>query len=138
MIPLILLFALFLPFLLWPIEQFFPYPYIVEEFSKMLLILVVISEGENKRDWIKTSIVLGALFAFTEGVFFLLNIALVGNVNTFIYRLLITVPFHAISSFLIVLPALYKKKLIIVGFLAASVFHYIFNILIANLSNFPS
>ena len=84
------------------------------------------------------SLALGALFALTEGIFFLFNIALVGNVNTFILRLLITIPFHSISSLLIVLPALYKKRLIIGGFLAASTFHYIFNVLVANFSNFPS
>ena len=48
-----------------------------------------------------------------------------------IERLLLTIPLHMFTYFLILIPSLYKKKLMLLGLVAAIVVHYYFNLYIA-------
>lgn len=126
MLPLIPLFAVIAPFIVWPIEVLLPYPYIIEEIAMTLLLLPVLSENRGKQ--IKTAILIGLLFTFSEAVLYLFNIYLVGDIKTFFLRLIITAPLHVATPIIILLPTFYKKNLIIVGFILAAVVHYLFNL----------
>ncbi|OGM17961.1 hypothetical protein A2V61_00290 [Candidatus Woesebacteria bacterium RBG_19FT_COMBO_47_8] len=120
------LFSLFLPFLVWPVEYFFPYPFIVEEIAKGVLIYFVATSRE-KIDKIKMVAAIGVLFAFSETVLYLFNIYLVGNISTLLQRLMLTTSLHVITSLIIYLPAIRNKKYIVLGVVLAGVLHYFFN-----------
>jgi hypothetical protein len=125
-IPLI---AAFVPFILWPIELFLPYPYIIEEIAKMLLIIPLL--GLNNSSKIKLTLIIGLIFAISEGVLYIFNIYLVGNVGTLLERFLFTIPLHTLTSLIILLPSLIDKRLILLGLVAAILIHYFFNLYIA-------
>src|SRR4030042_2089832 len=120
------LFSLFLPFLVWPVEYFFPSPFIVEEIAKGVLIYFVATSRE-KIDKIKMVAAIGVLFAFSETVLYLFNIYLVGNISTLLQRLMLTTSLHVITSLIIYLPAIRNKKYIVLGVVLAGVLHYFFN-----------
>ncbi len=123
------LFALIAPFVVWPIELILPYPHIIEELAKAILVFTLLDLPERLTK-IKLAILIGALFAFSESVLYLFNIQLVGNIQTYFVRLLVTIPLHVITTLIILIPALKNKKLIIVGVILASIVHYFFNLLI--------
>ncbi len=123
------LLALIAPFVVWPIELILPYPYIIEELAKAILVFTLLNLPERLTK-IKLAILIGVLFAFSESVLYLFNIQLVGNIQTYFIRLLVTIPLHVITTLIILLPALKNKKLIIVGVIFASLVHYLFNLYI--------
>ena len=120
------LFSLFLPFLVWPVEFIFPYPFIVEEVAKGALIYFV-ATSQEKIDKLKMVAVIGVFFAFSETVLYLFNIYLVGNISTLLQRLAITTSLHVVTSLVIYLPAIKDKKLIVLGVILAGILHYFFN-----------
>lgn len=123
------LFALIAPFVVWPIELMLPYPHIIEELAKAVLVFTLLNLP-NRLTKIKLAILVGVLFAFSESVLYLFNIQLVGSIQTYFVRLLVTIPLHVITTLIILLPALKNKKLIIVGVIFASLVHYLFNLYI--------
>lgn len=123
------LLALIAPFIVWPIELILPYPYVVEELVRGILVYTLL-DLPDRLTKIKLAILIGVLFAFSESVLFLFNIQMVGNIQTYFVRLLVTIPLHVITTLVILLPALKDKKLIIVGVLLASLVHYLFNLYI--------
>jgi len=123
------LLALIAPFVVWPIELILPYPHIIEELAKAVLVFTLLNLPE-RLEKIKLAILIGVLFAFSESVLYLFNIQLVGSMRTYFVRLLVTIPLHVITTLIILLPALKNKKLIIVGVLLAFLVHYLFNLYI--------
>jgi hypothetical protein len=130
-ITLLLLISLFLPYIIWPIEQFLPYPHIVEELAKGLLVYFLVNEKLSRSAILVVSLFMGLFFALTESVFYIANIWLVGNVNTFIIRLLLTIPLHSLTTLAIALPSSFNKKLIIIGVAMAILIHFFYNRFIA-------
>ena len=120
------LLALIAPFVVWPIELILPYPHVVEELVKAFLVYTLL-DLPDRLTKIKLAILIGVLFAFSESVLFLFNIQMVGNIQTYFVRLLVTIPLHVVTTLIILLPALKNKKLIIVGVILASLVHYFFN-----------
>lgn len=129
MLPLIPLFAVITPFILWPIEILAPYPYILEEIAMTLLLLPVL--GQSRTTQVKTAVIIGVLFSVSEAVLYLFNISLVGSIQTFFVRILVTSPLHILTPIIILLPTFINKRLIIVGFILAVVVHYFFNLAVA-------
>lgn len=123
------LFTLIAPFLLWPIEVLFPYPHIVEELVKTLLILYILREMGTSHRFVLT-VLMGTLFAFSESVLYISNFLLVGSLSSFLVRLITTTSLHVLTSVVILLPGLKNQKLIVVGTLAAIFIHYFFNLLV--------
>ena len=123
------LLALIAPFVVWPIELIFPYPHIIEELAKAVIVFILLDLPERLTK-IKLAVLIGVLFAFSESVLYLFNIQLVGSIQTYLVRLLVTIPLHVITTLVILLPALKNKKLIIVGVILASAVHYLFNLYI--------
>lgn len=129
---LVPLFAAITPFILWPIEYFFPYPHIIEEIAKAILILMLLKLPENKAKIIG-AILIGFLFSFTENVLYMFNIFSSGNLQTLILRFVLTMPMHIATSLVILMPALKDKKLIILGVILSSAIHFLFNMAISSI-----
>lgn len=80
------------PILLIPVEKILPYPYIVEEIVKFLLVRKLARKKHNH--W-HAAITAGILFTTTESFLYLPNIITSGNgVVTLIHRLLFTGILH--------------------------------------------
>ena len=129
---LIPLFASMAPFLIWPIELIFPYPYIVEELVKGLFVLFILKSPSNAVK-IRLAILVGLFFSFSESVLYMSNILLVGTLWTFVERLLLTFPLHIITTLLILLSGMKKKELLPLGVITAMLMHYLFNLLVSGL-----
>ena len=95
---MVFLYSLFGPFLLWPVEYFLPYPYIIEELFKCAVIWF---GGKN----VKTYLYAGFAFAFSETVLYSININAFGRVSLIFVRLLVLGILHT-TTFLIILEIL--------------------------------
>ena len=122
---LIPIFAAPLPFLLWPIEIILPYPYIVEEVAKAILLFFVLKLPGNQK--IIITFLVGFLFAFSENVLYLFNIYSLGNMQTLLLRFVLTTPMHILTSFVILGFGLLNRRLIFLGLALASIIHFLFN-----------
>ena len=125
----ILVFASIAPFILWPIELIFPYPHFVEELAKSALIFIFLKSLQDKRALLQVALA-GALFAFSESVLYLFNIAAVGSLKTFFIRLAATTPMHIITFVIILSAVQINKRLIILGLVLAILIHYFYNLVI--------
>lgn len=130
---IIVLFGAILPLLLWPIETFLPYPAVIEELAKAVLVYWILTSVAGKRAQIQTTILAGAAFAFSESMLYLFNILLVGTAWTFFLRLLLTIPLNIITMLVMLLLGLWKRWLLVLGLLAAMLLHYVFNVFVAGL-----
>lgn len=130
---LIPLFALIAPFFLWPIELIFPYPHIVEELYKLVLVFFILNHTKNNSDRVKLAFISGLLFAFSESIFYMPNILLVGTYWTFLERLILTIPLHVITILLILFLGVRRREFIALGLAGAILIHYFFNVLIGKL-----
>ncbi|PIP52911.1 hypothetical protein COX08_03890, partial [Candidatus Beckwithbacteria bacterium CG23_combo_of_CG06-09_8_20_14_all_34_8] len=97
------------PFLLWPIERLAPYPHIVEEILKLVLILVILGGPEPAFKKISLGILAGVLFALSESFLYFLNIFQIGQLSLLAQRLILTTLLHGMTMILMILPALRKK-----------------------------
>ncbi len=129
---LIPLFASMAPFLIWPLELIFPYPHIIEDLVKGLLVLFILKSSSNATR-IRLAILAGLLFSFSESVLYMSNILLVGTLWTFVERLLLTVPLHTVTTLLILFFGMRKKELLPLGVVAAMLLHYFFNLFVSRL-----
>ena len=125
---LVPLFAAITPFILWPIEIILPYPYIVEEISKAILIFFLLKLPNREK--ILGTIMIGFLFSFSETVLYLFNVFSVGSLQTLLLRFIFTTPMHILTSLIILSSALINKNLIILGVIIAALVHYIFNLIV--------
>lgn len=129
---LIPLFASVAPFLIWPIEFVFPYPFVVEELVKLLIVFFIL-KSLNKKTMIILAILAGIFFAFSESVLYISNIILVGTPWTFIERLIITTPLHVITILLILFSGMWRRIFLPLGVAAAMILHFFFNLFVAGL-----
>lgn len=106
------LLALVFPFFILLIENFLPYPYVVEELFKFFL--------AKKASSTKTAITLGVLFSISEAIFYVLN------PSAPLYRVLIVTPMH-ITTILVMRYFLSKRNMWPIGLLLAILTHYLFN-----------
>ena len=106
------LLALAAPFVLWPIELLLPYPYVIEELVKGILVWLNPKFG--------SAVAIGLAFAFSETVLYIFNL------NP--YRLLATTALH-VTTTLVIYSAVHKhKKLLIAGVILASLIHFLYNL----------
>lgn len=123
------LVAAILPFIIWPIELLLPYPYIIEEITKGILVFFVINLPD-KSTQIKLILGSAVLFTLSETVLYSLNIALVGDLSTLLTRFILTNILHSLTM-LIILSAAFKNKWFMpAGVAAAMLIHYFYNVLI--------
>ena len=106
------LLALIFPFFILLIENFLPYPHIVEELFKFYL--------AKKASSTKIAIILGLLFSLSEASFYVMN------PGAPLYRVLIVAPMH-ISTILVMYYFSKTKSLWPLGLFLAILIHYLFN-----------
>jgi len=120
------LIALFGPFIVWPFEILLPYPFIVEELFKFILVKSIIKETSNYTDGLKTTIVSGVLFTVSETVLYILKINAYGDIGLLLTRFLSTGLLHTVT-FVIIFIASKKKYYWVVGLVAAMSIHFVYN-----------
>lgn len=123
------LVAAILPFIIWPIELLLPYPYIVEEIAKGVLVLFVINLPD-KSTQIKIVLASAATFTLSETVLYSLNIALVGDLSTLLTRFILTTILHSLTMLIILISTFQNKWFVPTGVAAAMLIHYFYNVLI--------
>lgn len=118
------------PFLLLPVELWFPSPHIVEEIFKMILVLWYL-RNEIAEKWssgVLKMMVVGLLFGLSESVLFLTNAFNSGDFASLGLRLVTAVPMHALTVTIMYIMGRKSKWLIVGGLLIGMVVHYLFNL----------
>jgi hypothetical protein len=126
-IVLLPLMALMAPFLVFLIELFLPYPYIVEEIIKAVLVFQLI-DLKNKKYQLTITVFMGILFSLTETVFYFFNFFMLTSLAPLLERLVLTTLLHILTIVTILLPTWINKKLLPLGVIAAMIIHYIYNL----------
>lgn len=116
--------SLITPFILWPIELVFPYPFIVEEIAKLLIVFPLAKNA--KKHLLLYGISIGILFAMSESVIYSMNAAY-GSPNYIFLRLLTTSILHATTAVIILFSAKRGRILLGIGLVIAMVIHYLYN-----------
>ena len=128
---LFLVFGMFSPFLLWPIEHFLPYPYIIEELFKLSCIIIFQHYGSLKRfnlnKKIIFSITFALLFTLTESILYLMNLFMLNQLNLFPKRLILTGSMHTLSIIFITIGVQKSWFWRIILFGSAVLLHYYYN-----------
>lgn len=114
---MLILWMAILPMILWFVELVLPFPAVIEELAKAL---VVYRAGS----W-KQAGGLGLVFGLSEAWLFLINANQLGSLFSFWQRLLLTVPMHGLTAVLMVR---FGKP----GLVLAILIHYLFNLKIAS------
>lgn len=128
---LTLVAALIAPIMLIPVEHFLPYPHVVEELVKLLLVLIYVRGVTKGQTSSIVVILLGCLFALSENVLYLLNFLQTGSLNVFLVRIGVTTVLHV---FTIICMYVSGKKWMygyIGGFVVAVMTHYLYNSIVA-------
>ena len=129
MIFLLPVFAAIAPFILFPIETILPYPALIEEAVKGLMVYVALKLPTNIQ---RSALLVSAVFfTLSESVLYLFNIVAVGNIFTFLLRLVLTGSLHTLTVAIMFAFARKNQKWIVVGWLIASILHSLFNKTIA-------
>ena len=123
-----ILIAAILPFIVWPLEAVLPYPAMIEEVFKAGTVFVT---GKDLAHFSprRTALGIGFFFAMSESVLYLYNIASVGGPNTFLIRLALTIPLHAITTYISARTIFQGRAKAISGVLGAILIHYAYNLL---------
>lgn len=115
------LLMMVLPVFLWLVELMLPYPVIVEEIAKAM----VVRRAEN---WRK-ALGLGLVFGLSEAMLFLANANWLGSFSPIWWRLILTAPMHGIASLVFYATG---KKYWWLGLAGAMIIHAVFNLKIAS------
>ena len=118
-----ILYSIVGPFLVWPVEYFLPYPYIIEELFKC----IVVWFGEKRA---LIYIYSGIAFALTETVLYTINVNMTGSLSYLVIRFITSSLLHSITFLIIFFAYKKSKKLMPVGFLASMLVHYLYNLYI--------
>ena len=108
------------PFLVWPLEIFSPYPYLVEEIFKASVVWF----GPKN---LKLYFVSGIAFAFSETVLYTMNSYFSPT------RLLITSLLHSTTFLIIYISTIKDRRLIFIGLIISIFVHYVYNSFLAGI-----
>ena len=124
---LVLIIALALPLLLIPVEQVWPFPYLIEELAKLGLIFLIFNKGKKIRKHLIWVILAGIVFTLSESVLYLMNFFTLGSMSNFLARLLLTGGLHVGTMVLMYLFATKSRKWLFLALPLAMLIHYFFN-----------
>jgi RsiW-degrading membrane proteinase PrsW (M82 family) len=119
--------GLVLPFFLASLASTIKYSELIEELCKAFS-LIAISFWADKKQMPYLGIVLGFLFGISESFLYLGNYIFAQSINYFFARLMLTVPMHAFSAFIMGWFLSINKKCIVIGFIIAVMVHVAFNL----------
>lgn len=124
-----LLLAFSSPLLLLPLERLSPHLYFLEEIAKLIIVLLMTkAEKERKRNFKILAVLGGFIFAFSESVFYLVNILTLGDLSLFPKRLMLTGVLHMGTIFLLYLLVKRGKTGTVVGLMLSALIHYLYNL----------
>lgn len=125
----LLFFGVFAPFPALLLVHAVGYSEIIEEMVKAFVIGTVVTKYDSARKKLCGAGIFGVIFGFSEAVMYLYSDIASGQLENFWLRLLITVPMHALTSIVIVLPVVLLKRnyLIVFGLALALLLHLIYN-----------
>lgn len=123
---LVCLTALIMPLLLLPLEKILPYPFLIEEIFKALIILLIIKTVDFKKQ-IKAVFLFTFLFALSENLFYLGNFIALGLMRAFLQRFFLTIALHLFTSFIILVSARKRLSFLPIGFVLAILVHFLYN-----------
>lgn len=128
---LVLLFSVTAPLPLLVIEQFLPYPFVLEETFKLIAVVVLLTiPHQNKRNLLPVAVLCGLLFAVSESIFYLLNLLPLQMYNLFWQRLLITGILHSLTIGIIFICGKRGTLWLLGGFILAILIHYFYNLIV--------
>lgn len=127
---LIPLYAIILPFIVWIIEIFLPYPFFIEELAKGFLVFLIVKNKVELSKKVYLVLSVGILFTLSESILYLFNIYYAQELSIFFQRILLTGVLHVTTSLIILFSVLKKKYLIVLGLAAAIIIHYLYNLYI--------
>jgi len=119
------------PLFLIPVEKVFPYPWLVEELFKLIVVWLIL-KSKPEKNYLVLAVSAGFLFAFSETIFYLANIFVLGNLWLVPKRLVLTSFLH---SGTILLMAIFGKKggwRWAIGFWGTFFIHWFFNEAVAS------
>lgn len=122
---LALLIAFVSPLVLLPVEKVLPYPFIIEEIVKLILVSLILLRKQNSK-WIWVFLI-GFLFTVSESAFYLSNFLLIGDLSLFPLRIVLTGALHSATAVVMYMFGKRNAIFLTAGFLLAVVAHYIFN-----------
>ncbi len=121
--------ALIAPFVLWPLELFLPYPYIIEELLKAVGVLLLLSLPSRKSQFL-LALLVGGLFSLSESILYVFNLLLVGTIHTVFLRLVCTSFLHIGTLILMLSFSTINKRLLFIGVLLSIFIHFWYNQLV--------
>lgn len=122
----ILLTALTAPLILMPIEKLLPYPYVIEELIKLILVLFIL-KYLNKKLYLIFIIISGLFFSLSESLFYLGSAYGAGYAFLFGSKLGFTLFVHLFTLLLFYFSCLKSKKLLFFSLPVAIFFHFFLN-----------
>ena len=120
------LIALIGPIVLIPIEKVLPYPYILEEIVKVIMVFLILSTT-GKIFQIKLATFAGFFFALSENIFYLSSPNLYTSPDIFLKRFFLVSLLHIITILAILIPSQKYRFLILPATLIAMFIHYFYN-----------
>ncbi len=122
------LLALASPLILWPIEQVFGVPYLIEEGFKWWLMRMVVQqeqeEGQRLLAWV---FLVGLGIAMSETMFYLMNMNVLGSLSSLGGRLVLTNGMHFLTLWLIYTGVREGGKRLKQSLAGAVLIHLLFN-----------
>jgi hypothetical protein len=131
---IISMIALISPLLLIPIETLLPYPWLIEEIVKLVVVLWIISHGAKRVGGRRYVFLFSLLFSLSETFFYLSSMIASGNLTALPLRLALTTSLH-ITTMMVLYFFCRKKRVVylIFGLILACMLHYFFNYFILHL-----
>lgn len=125
---LLVLLALLLPFVLLPLEKtILPYPVLVEEIFKALVIVLVILKYFQGASRYLAILLFSLVFSISENIFYLLNFTNEHSLYFYAQRFIWPLLMHLVTVFLLAFTAWRQKWFIIFGLLMSMALHYYYN-----------
>jgi hypothetical protein len=118
--------AIIFPLVLLPVEAVFPYPYIIEELFKTLLVLMILKIS-GKTLQIKIATLLGFFFSASENIFYLSSPFLYASPIVFIERFFLVSSLHIFTILFILILTQKNRLFLFPAILLAMLAHYLYN-----------
>jgi len=128
-----LVYSLAAPLLLLPIEKLLPYPYLIEELVKYILVSLIVRDKSitKQHTWLYV-LFAGLLFTFTESFLYIFNIMALGRYGDFPARIVFTGILHAGTMLLMFWGIRRGKFTTAITFLVAVAMHFFFNFIVSS------
>lgn len=118
--------SLVLPMFLIPVEAALPYPAIIEEVTKLIVIAWWMGSVKTKKDDWKYPAMAGIMFAVCETVLYINKILMTGSWWLVPTRLVVTALLHSLTM-VILFKGIEQKKALL-GLVIAMFIHWMFNL----------